>query len=363
MPAAGSRSVQKGSVQLGSVQKGSAQLGSAGGEAPGGGSGSQGHTPAARSVGLARCTFVDPTRSTYNYYTGQTTPGRTLVTEIRYPSLEAPKGSQPLDAPPAPKQGGYPTIVFAEGYDVTPTSYALLLDAWVRAGFVVVAPLFPDTNAHAIAAMHGVDTEADDVNEPADVAFVTREVLQDSTSSSASCEILHGLIDERKIALAGQSDGAQVVAALVYDNAFSGVLGSLSYTAVAVLSGDEIGSGTYVAGPSSPPLLVVQSNADACNPPEEAVDLYDAVPTARKWFLTLYGALHLPPYDGRDAPAFAVVSAVTSRFFELGSSGSEPSAGFLALGDSSPLVARLSTGPDAPSLPVLAFNRASCYLQ
>src|SRR5487761_202907 len=132
-------------------------------------------------VGIARCTFVDHSRAALNY---STTPyrvlpgGRRLVTEIRYPiQLRSGQPSETAGAPPLQQTGGYPLVVFAHGYDVTPDTYAALLDAWVRAGFVVVAPFFPDEDQSGVAAQHGVNTEVDLWNEPADMAFVTRQLL------------------------------------------------------------------------------------------------------------------------------------------------------------------------------------------
>ena len=103
-------------------------------------------------VGIERCTFVDGTRNVLNYASDPPTVRakfRTLVTEIRYPTAQGlPDGAERPDATPIAKSSGYPVIVFAHGYDVTPDTYAPLLDAWVRAGFVVVAPFFPD-ESHA----------------------------------------------------------------------------------------------------------------------------------------------------------------------------------------------------------------------
>src|SRR5665213_350427 len=127
------------------------------------------------SVGVARCTFVDPSRSVLNYSTTPATVlshARTLVTEIRYPTQFVVGGPTQINgAKPVPKSGGYPTIVFAHGYDVTPDTYAPLLDAWVKAGFVVVAPIFPDESPSAVAAQHGANTEDDLLNEPAAVSY------------------------------------------------------------------------------------------------------------------------------------------------------------------------------------------------
>ena len=38
-----------------------------------------------------------------------------------------------------------------------------------------------------------------------------------------------------------------------------------------------------------PPLLVTQSSADECNPPQNSVTLYNAIPSTKKWFLEIFG--------------------------------------------------------------------------
>ena len=86
-------------------------------------------------------------------------------------------------ATPAYRFGPYPVIVFAHGFDVDPDTYRALLVSWVEAGYVVVAPFFPDTSLPAIEAQHGVDTEADIFNQPADVAFVVSQVVKAAEGS------------------------------------------------------------------------------------------------------------------------------------------------------------------------------------
>lgn len=321
--------------------------------------------PAAlRDVGLAHCTLRDPSRSTFDYATGATIAGRTLLTEIRYPTFAAGSGEL-AGAPAAYSRGPYPTIFFAPGFAVTPDTYAALLDAWVRAGFVVVAPVFPDTNPAAVAAARVGDAEDDVVNQPADMAFVIRTALADSSKKAPACRVLHGLVDPAEIGVAGQSDGAETVAALAYDHsaAYASLDAGLHIRADAVLSGSEIGSGPYGAAAGDAALLVVQSSTDRCNPPQESTELYDAIGQPAKWFLDIHHADHLPPYDGADAPAFDDVASVTERFFLLELRGLSPAAGFLAYGNRSPAVASLSSGALAPAIPGLSFDVAACYLR
>ena len=61
------------------------------------------------------------------------------------------------------------------------------------------------------------------------------------------------------------------------------------------------------------PLLVIQSNADSCNAPDNAVELYNAIGSP-KYFDEIEGASHIGMVNGTDAKA-AVVEKVTEAFF------------------------------------------------
>jgi hypothetical protein len=318
------------------------------------------------SVGLATCVFVDHSRSTRNYLTGVVTPSRTLRTEIRYPTLSGiPGHSETTNAHAATAHAPFPLVVFAHGYDVTPDTYDELLDGWVRAGMVVAAPIFPDTNAAAVTADHDSSLpEADDVNEPGDIAFVTHALIAAEQRHSTACPILHGLIATSKIALAGQSDGADAVAALAYSAAYALPMPPLR--GVAVLSGSEEDSPTgeaadYRATPSSPPLLVVQSATDTCNPPQYSTVLYSAIVEAHRYFLDILLGDHLPPYTNTADPHdFLAVSAVTTKFLSLTLAGEVPGIAFMKIGNAVPTIAALTTGP-APVLSPLEQESAACY--
>jgi hypothetical protein len=231
-------------------------------------------------------------------------------------------------------------IVFAHGFMTDPSTYAALLDTWVRAGFVVVSPIFPDESLQAVAAAGGLtsrtiaDTLEDDVyNEPGDIVYVLKQLQ--SLAEQPWGGHLEGVMDLNDIGLAGQSDGANVVAALSYASGLSGLYDALPSApkAVAVLSGyaggylPGAGIGQYVASSSSPALLQVQSDADGCVSPVAAEDLFSSVQggLTSKWFVTLLGADHLGPYRGV-APWAAVVDAVTTQFFELELKGRSSSA-------------------------------------
>jgi len=301
-------------------------------------------------VGIAHCLLVDESRTTFDYANGETLPGRRLAIEIRYPARRAGVS--------------YPTIFFAPGFDVTPDTYAALLDSWVRSGFVVVGLTFPDTDPSGVAAAKVGDAEDDVVNQPADMAFVVRTLVQATRETNPACRIVRGLIDPTEIGLAGQSDGGETVAMQAYDRSegYADLDDGLGIRAVAVMSGAEIGDGPYEAVPGDPALLVVQSATDQCNPPQESTELYDSIVQRDRWFLDIHRADHLPPYDGADPAAFAVVARVTARFFLLELSGRQPAAGFLEYGDADPDVATLTSGASAPPIAPLPGLESACYL-
>jgi hypothetical protein len=325
--------------------------------------------PANFFVGLASCTFVDQSRFIENYVTGVITRGRTLVTEIYYPTLSPGRAeTDSVGANPARRHGPYPMIVFSHGYDLTPASYAPLLNAWVKAGFVVVAPIFPDTNAVVVTADHDSSLwESDDVNQPLDVAFVTERIEANDAGTASGCPVVRGLINDSEIGLAGQSDGGMTTGMLAYDDTPGFSTTKVHYEAAAILSGAEWPwpKGTpdpYSSEANSPPLLVVQSATDECNPPQSATQLYNDIHQQKKWFLEIFEANHLPPYVGTDPAAFNVVVKVTTDFFNLTLRGDDPPGGLLGAGNGAPSVARFLSGERAPAIVPLIDDPASCYL-
>ncbi|MGH9294728.1 MAG: hypothetical protein ACRD0B_05300, partial [Acidimicrobiales bacterium] len=187
-------------------------------------------------------------------------------------------------------------------------------------------PIFPDENEHTVTADNGIAdpvvgarAESDEVNEPADIAFVLRQVA--ALDGPGSDSKLTGALDLQRIALAGQSDGADVVASLAFDSADASSLAALPSRprAVAVLSGSEfaVSGQSYSADASSPPLLMVESDADECNFPQGSLGLYEALSgDASRAFVELLGADHLGPYMGTE-PFADVVDNTTRLFFEL----------------------------------------------
>jgi predicted dienelactone hydrolase len=252
------------------------------------------------AVGLRIVEFID--RSRVIRFANRAAQPRTLVTEVRYPAFGRSGANDLRDAPARP--GPYPLVIFGHGFAVTPAPYALLLDAWARAGYVVAAPVFPLGNARA----PGGPNEADLVNQPADVRFVITQMLAESTRTGGP---LSGLIARRSIAVTGQSDGGDTALAVAYDPA----LHDNRVNAAIILSGAEIPQlGPFAFPGHGPPLLATQGSADTINQPSATNEFFTQAPRP-KYLLTLIGATHLPPYtDGQ--PQLGIVERVTVAFLD-----------------------------------------------
>jgi dienelactone hydrolase len=226
---------------------------------------------------------------------------RTLTTVVRYPARGDPRRLDVRDAPADRPAGPFPLIVFGHGFAVTPATYYRLLRAWAQAGYVVAAPVFPLENAHA----PGGPNESDLVNQPRDMSVVISGLL---AAAGARGGRLAGLIDPRRVAVSGQSDGGETALAVAYDRFYR----DPRIRAAVILSGAQIpGAGALLAGP---PLLAVQGTADTVNDPRNT-EAFFAVAHRPKYLLRLLGAPHLPPYTGEE-PQLAIVERVSTAFLD-----------------------------------------------
>ena len=186
--------------------------------------------------------------------------------------------------PPATDGNGpWPLVVFGHGFATTPLLYERLLRAWAAAGYLVAAPVFPLGNANA----PGGPNENDIVNQPRDMRFVITRLLAASASPESP---LRGIVDPARIAVAGQSDGAETAFATAYERPWH----DRRVRAAVILSGAELGRRISLVSPTVP-LLAVQGTADRINPPVYTFHLFRAV-ARPKVLLLLRRAGHLPPY-------------------------------------------------------------------
>jgi dienelactone hydrolase len=253
-------------------------------------------------VGLRTMRLVDSRRRIH--LADGTSEPRVLVTYVRYPA-RGPAGSIDLpNAPAAQSSGPFPVIVFGHGFAVTPALYSRLLQAWARAGYVVAAPVFPLENADA----PGGPDEGDLVNQPADISFVISRMLAQTRAAGSP---LGRVIDPRRVAVAGQSDGGNTALTVAYDPPFR----DARVGAAVILSGGEIPAlGAFRFPKGGPPLLATQGTADTINPPSFTYAFFGQA-TRPKYLLSLLGATHLPPYSHQQ-PQLSIVEHVTTAFLD-----------------------------------------------
>jgi len=215
---------------------------------------------------------------------------RTLQTVVSYPTK---KGK---------RLGNLPIVVFATGFEGTSTNYAPLYDHWVEAGYVVAAPTFPLSSRDA----PGGSSVADLASQPGDVRFVLTEVLAANRSEDS---FLHGLIDPKRVGLAGKSLGAITAILDGYDPAER----DPRFAAVIAMTGLAMGSARLDMFKT--PLLLVRGDADTTVPIQGSIDAFDRA-QAPKYFVRLFGQTHTSAFDGRDQPAADVVHRTTTDFLD-----------------------------------------------
>jgi dienelactone hydrolase len=245
-----------------------------------------------------------------------TGPGGSEVGPRRLPTL--------VRYPVRPAGGPYPLIVFAPGFLQCGGVYRDLLHAWASAGYVVAVVTFPRTNC----LMGAAADEADLVNQPADVSYVISRLIALSARPSGA---LSGLIDRAKIAIAGHSDGGDTVAAAAADTCCA----DHRVAAAVVLAGAEwppLPGHYFPHAPPAPPMLFVQGSADPINPPWTSLQLYQADHTGPRYYLDVFGAGHLTPYEG-DTAQERLVARVTTEFLDHYVAGQHPAAAMTRLGD------------------------------
>jgi dienelactone hydrolase len=255
------------------------------------------------AVGRIDETFVDRSRPTKAVRDFEGAPDRTLHTTIYYPARGRPAEEVAADVTPLRNRGPYPLILYSHGNDSTGTEYERLLSQWASAGYVVAAPDYPLSNENA----PGGGDISDLAEQPADARFVIDRVLALSGRRSGP---LSRLIDAKRIGASGHSLGAMTTYQLVYRTCCA----DKRVKAAAPMSGVAGGPPEFFDNIRTP-LLAEHGNADGTLPYRAGADAFgNANPP--KFFLTLVGGGHTPPYRGGAEPDAKAVAQVTLDFFD-----------------------------------------------
>ena len=206
----------------------------------------------------------------------------------------------------------YPTILFSHGASARPDTYKKLLDAFVRAGFLVVAPVYPLSSALAPGGVTPVDVD----EQPGDASFVLDRVLAANRDPKSW---LHGLINPHRVGTAGHSLGGMTTYGLVYNKCCR----DPRIKAAAVLSGATVvlpgqtrtfPANEFFTGIHTP-LLAVQGDQDPTVPYASARESWSAA-NAPKFFLTRIGGTHISDATGGSSTGQKLVTRSLIAFFE-----------------------------------------------
>ena len=204
--------------------------------------------------------------------------------------------------PDAPKG----VVVFSHGAGGSPDGYAALLDLWVKAGFLVVAPLHVDSLKHPDRAKYTLQA-----------AFPAR--LADVAAASAyAAQAAPGL----PLAAAGHSYGSLI--SLIRGGAMTGMIPAQDPNVKAVLCFSDAGIIKGLIGPTAyaglkAPMLMITGDKDVLPGmfDDWRAHLYpfETSPAGDKYAWVGKGADHGLAHHP-DAPAFAEASALSVTFLK-----------------------------------------------
>jgi len=260
-----------------------------------------GPAPAASSyrVGTADILVTEPVGITPRRGTVPAHEGRRLPTSLWFPVAGPPATA---DTPAArPLAGSFPLVVFAHGFAVTPQYYEPLLHELAAHGYVVAAPLFPISGAGPAGAPRGDDM----FRQPGDITAVITTLTRLAGRPAGTWS---GAVDPARVAIAGHSDGAESVAAMVL---YPGD-GDRRVAAAVVLSGRAFPPPVPTGAPI--PTLVEHGLADTTDPAPRGHALFEQL-SEPKAYLTEVAGSHTSAADG-SAPADRQVRACIVAFLD-----------------------------------------------
>jgi acetyl esterase/lipase len=232
-------------------------------------------------VWTSSVTFDDPSRATPARGAVPAKAGRLLVTDLYVP-VGAPS---PL-----------PLVVFAHGWNSDPGKYVVLLQQWAQAGFLVAAPVFPESTD-----LYAGSPVSDYADQARDLSFVITSLLEDTALP----------VDPHRIAVAGHSDGGTDVAVLALDPAYA----DSRVRAYLSLSGEiPTGVAPFTPGPTPGSLFVAVGTDDEYGLYPLSPKVFEAAVMPRV-LLTEQGGDHLGSFIAA-TPGAVAMRAATVRFLE-----------------------------------------------
>jgi dienelactone hydrolase len=227
--------------------------------------------------------LFDPSRSTPARGDVPATAGRVLVTD-----LFVPIGAS----------GPRPLVVFAHGWNSDPGVYASLLEGWAAAGFVVAAPVFPDSTD-----LNPGSPVSDYADQALDITFVISSLLHDRTVP----------IDPTRIAVTGHSDGGTDVALMALDPAYA----DRRVRAYVCMSGEmPSGVAPYDVATTPAAVLFAVGSDDEYGLYPLTTQVFQAAQASAKAMLVEPGGDHLGSFVDATPAATAMRDAET-QFLEL----------------------------------------------
>ena len=244
-------------------------------------------TEAAAGIERFQVDLVDHGRGTPATATRRARPCRVLPTQIRLPATRTPE----------------PMIVMAHGLDGDPDALGTLADTWARAGYVVVAPMFPVT----VKDEGGRSLPSETALQSGDLRFVLDRMLEGNRRRTGPW---FRRIDPAHLGAAGMSLGGLAVYASTIESCCTDrrIDGAVLMAAVYRDVPDSAQHANRI------PMLLLQGDVDPGY--HNSRDAYSDL-VAPKWFVTLHGSRHAPPFEEPRGPEAAVVDPATIAFWDL----------------------------------------------
>ena len=250
-------------------------------------------------VGTADVLVTDPSGITPGRGNVPAHRGRRLPTSLWFPTAGPPTTTDTPGAPPL--AGSFPLVVFAHGFAVTPQYYEPLLHELAAHGYVVSAPLFPIS----AAGPAGTPREDDMFRQPGDITAVITTLTRLAARPGGTWS---AVVDPARVAIAGHSDGAESVAAMVL---YPGDR-DRRVSAAVVLSGRAFPPPVLTGAPI--PTLVEHGLADTTDPAGRGRALFEQL-SEPKAYLTEIAGSHTSASVG-SGPADRQVRACIVAFLD-----------------------------------------------